>query len=132
MAAFLVADSEPPSGAMAEKRDTSHPGIIQQMESTGRECSTWRAHLGQNRSRGRTKEGARLREAAARAHAHGDRSLEHHSSFERMRWMRRGAAPGLYSPRAVPRKEGEDLGRGFGRWGFWEGNPTPTWGGRRF
>jgi hypothetical protein len=27
-----------------------------------------------------------------------------------MRWMQRGATPSLYSPGAVPRKEGEDWG----------------------
>jgi hypothetical protein len=31
---------------------------------------------------------------------------------------RREAAPRFYSPKAVLRKEGEDLGGGFGRWRF--------------
>jgi hypothetical protein len=69
-----------------------------------------RTYQGSNRNRGRDKEVARLGEAVARAPAHGDRSLELHSSFERMRWMPRGARLGLYSPKAVPRKEGEDWG----------------------
>jgi hypothetical protein len=107
-------------GAMAGARDTSLPGIIQQIESTGRKSRTRRAHLGQNRSRGQDKEVARLGEAVARAPARGDRSLGLDNSFERMRWMRRGVAPGLYSPGAVPRKEGGDwvtnlVGSGFGK-----------------
>jgi hypothetical protein len=68
---------------MAGARNTSLPGIIQQIESTRRKRRTRRAHLEQNRSRGRTKEVARLGEATARAPARGDRTLEHHSDCKK-------------------------------------------------
>jgi hypothetical protein len=101
---------------MAGKRKSSIPSTIQQIKSTEREWRTWRAHLGQDRSQGRTKVVARLGEAAARAPAPGDRTLELHSSFKRMRWLRLSSACDLYSPKAVPRKERKRLRRGFGRW----------------
>jgi hypothetical protein len=44
----------------------------------------------------------------ARAHAHGDRALEHHSVYKRTRWLRLGAAPGLYSLKALESKEWRD------------------------
>jgi hypothetical protein len=50
-------------GAMAEKRESSISSTIQRIESIGMEWRTWRAHLGQDRSRGRTKVVARLGEA---------------------------------------------------------------------
>jgi hypothetical protein len=101
---------------MVGKCESSIPSTIQRIESTGREWRTWRGHLGQDRSRGRSKVVAWLGEAAARAPACGDRTLKLHSSFKRMRWLRLSSACDLYSPKAVPRKERKRLRCGFGWW----------------
>jgi hypothetical protein len=39
--------------------------------------------------------------AAGRARARGDEALEHHNGYKKMRWMRRGARLGLYSPKVL-------------------------------
>jgi hypothetical protein len=46
----------------------------------------------------------------ARAHARGDRALEHHSGYKKMRWMRQSMAPGIYSPKALQVRK-EEIGR---------------------